>query len=216
MQVLDDATLAAGEPVPVSDNLLNNGSAESPASLSRAIASGIAHKLGLDGYVTPWFMYSGGTGTLNLLWLAGDSSFASFWGQFGSLNVKMPEWWYRVWKYSILIAAGGLALYFVQCVLENPRCNRRHAPYYSLLAVGIVLLLVQAMAPLLNRPDPNWLPQGRFLFPAIVPIAILTYRGWATLVPKRAYSWLFGLIFVGAFVMDGIAILRLASHSYCM
>jgi hypothetical protein len=196
--------------------LLYNGSAEEAASRWRALAVGLAHRLGLDGYVTPWFMQPDRTASWELLRFGGEFAFASFWGRFGSLNVRMPPWWDAVWKVAALLSLAGLALFFARCRRVIPECSRRHRAYFGLLVAGLALAVAQVMAPLFSRPDPNWLPQGRFLFAALAPITILLYTGWLALTPPRRRDWLFYAVLVGLFLMDGVALLRLAAHSYCM
>jgi hypothetical protein len=67
---------------------------------------------------------------------------------------------------------------------------------------------------MLNRPDPNWFPQGRFLFPALASIAILLYAGWSAWLPDRVRGWLLPGTFILFFVLDGVALWTLAERIY--
>ena len=209
----DGASAAAGSAA--GENLLYNGSAEQAASRWRVLVVAMAHGLGLDGYVTPWFMQPERTASWDLLRRGGEFAFVTFWGRFGSLNVTMPSWWDAVWKYAALLSLAGLVLFFVHCRQVIPECSRRHKAYFWLLVAGLALAVAQVMSPLFSRPDPNWLPQGRFLFTAIAPIAVLLYTGWLTLTPARFRGWLFYAILAGMLFMDTVALLTLAAHSYC-
>ena len=86
---------------------------------------------------------------------------------------------------------------------------------YSLLALGAALLFafLMAVAPLLSRHD-NWAPQGRYLFPAIWPIAIFLVLGWAQLTPGRGRAWMLVGLSIGAIVLDYTALCRMAGYFY--
>jgi hypothetical protein len=67
-------------------------------------------------------------------------------------------------------------------------------------AVAVLLLIVASglLFPLLNayvQPRDQVLQQGRYLFPAFVPIALLLVLGWRTFVPRR---WRGGALVVWA------------------
>jgi hypothetical protein len=212
---------AAGSEETPGENFLYNGSAEEAASRWRALILGGAQRLGVQGYVTPWFMQPARTSSWALLGEGGKFAFRSFWGLFGSVNVAMPAWWDAIWRMVVILAMVGLLIQGLRYAVGgagNARAGARRGrvAYMGLLAAGVLLLLAQIMAPLLNRPDPNWYPQGRFLFPVMAPIAILLYSGWLGLLPRAARPWLFPLVYIGALIMDAVALLTLVQFSYCV
>ena len=79
---------------------------------------------------------------------------------------------------------------------------RRRAVLLLLLTIALGVLL-----PLLNAytaPRNQVIQQGRYLFPALTPVALLLALGWRTLLPPRlrsaglALGLLFGLSFAAA------------------
>ncbi len=210
----DDISLSLVEPD--ASNLLANGSGELPASGLRTVAVVFAHWLGLDGYVTPWFMQPTPMVDGTLLARGGDFLFRTFWGRFGSLNVIMPAWWEATWGYGMALALLGMAARFTQRPWKTAATSQyRWNSYLMLLIAGLALAVLVVLLPLLNRPDPNWLPQGRFLLPVVFPVALLTTWAWAALLPGRLRPWLSVVLFIGFMFMDGVALARLIQHSYC-
>jgi hypothetical protein len=93
--------------------------------------------------------------------------------------------------------------------------ERKHRFYFGVLLAGVAANVVQVMLPLLRRPDFHWLPQGRFLFPVVMPIVLLLYGGWSRLLPVRLRPWLLPLTIASVAVMDGVALITLVAYSYC-
>jgi len=96
-----------------------------------------------------------------------------------------------------------------------PAGQRVARRYLALLVSGLMMNIVLVMMPLLRRPDYHWFPQGRFLFPSVLVVAVLLYRGWANLIPRKLRPWLLPLVVVGGWVMDTAALIVLAVRSYC-
>ena len=131
-------------------------------------------------------------------------TFAGFWGNFGWLQRPLPMWAYAVLAAICLAAAAGLVR-----VLLRPRCDTpdvyRGIGKSWLLA--FVLIVGQACLPMLGRP---WQPQGRYLFPALLPIAGLLVIGldaWLNF-GARPYRWI--LLLGGLAAFDIICLLRAA------
>jgi hypothetical protein len=120
-----------------------------------------------------------------------QTSFQSFWGQFGWMGVPMGA---RVYQslavFSLLIVTGiGIAL-------------RRSPPLSEQQRDGVALLIITAASVLGQYLGYNLefvQHQGRYLFPALVPLALacaVGMWGWASLVEiiwpagKRMLRWL--------------------------
>ena len=107
------------------------------------------------------------------LWRFVATSFHSFWGQFGWMSIPLPERDYRVLMLlTALVAAGWI-------VLASKR--QRMAKHWAPLAITFAGVLAGDIAYNLKFLQ----PQGRYLFPALIPIAVFYVAGWAALFPKR-------------------------------
>jgi hypothetical protein len=111
--------------------------------------------------------------------------FISFWGEFGYMSLPLvgakpwDPWEGALW----LVCAGGLLGTIGWLARAGRPLWRRRA-----VALLIALLLAGLLFPLLNaytQTRDQVIQQGRYLFPALVPIAILLSLGWRTLVPAR-------------------------------
>jgi 4-amino-4-deoxy-L-arabinose transferase-like glycosyltransferase len=93
-------------------------------------------------------------------------TFQSFWGQFGWMGVVMPSWLYG----ALALWSVGLLLGFVMWLREALR-NTRHATRITqAVALGSLLALVVFTYVFYNRTFVQH--QGRYLFPALIPIAV--------------------------------------------
>lgn len=98
-------------------------------------------------------------------------SFHSFWAQFGWMAVVAPARLYWIWGGLVLTALAGLALHW-----------RRLRAWSGWLVIGVVgAALVAYLGYNLTFEQ----PQGRYLFTALTPIAILLVAGWAAWWPRR-------------------------------
>jgi hypothetical protein len=108
------------------------------------------------------------------LWQAYDS----FWGQFGWMNVRVGYGWY------VLIYALGLA------AIEGWAWPRWRGWWVSrrakaVLGLGLVLAVAVWLGVVVFTPSGLATYQGRYLFPAMVPIAFFLVGGWVRWVPER-------------------------------
>jgi hypothetical protein len=107
--------------------------------------------------------------------------FVSFWGQFGWMSVPLVG--ATPWEGALgLVCLGALLGLAGWLVRPHPPWRRR--------AVGLLLLILVAglLFPLLNaytQPRNQAIQQGRYLFPALAPIALLLVLGWRAFVPLR-------------------------------
>jgi len=189
---------------------LHNGSAETAASWMRTAVLALARPLKLTSYALPWFAQPPEEHLLEILSAGFNTAWGSFWGRFGSLNVALPVIWEDLWKVMSIAALVGVALWLIR---------QRHSSsplrfYVILLIVGVMASAAQIFLPLLNRPNPNWWPQGRFLLPIVMPLTVLLYLGWSALVPARFRRWLLPAVILFAALMDGVALYTLIVHSY--
>lgn len=107
-------------------------------------------------------------------------AFASFWGSFGWLTVRMGLGWYVA--LACLTGVAGIGL-----VRGVRHARRPLPPTQVLMASAAMLALVQIAGAAAAQGIPQ---QGRYLLPAIGPIACCLVAGWGGLLPASARRWM--------------------------
>ena len=105
--------------------------------------------------------------------------YQSFWATFGWMRIRVGPWLYWVW--GILAAAGVAGWCCRRAENEKPQARDDERRLALLLALAFVLLLAAVIKNMLAVHQ----AQGRFLFPAIAPVAILVAAGLLRHVPAR-------------------------------
>lgn len=190
-------------------NLLTNGSAESAAPLWYALLLKLSHRMNLDGYLLPLLTFTTQENWGDLLPFTIKFVYTTFWGWFGSLNVLLPSITHYVWYGFALLGLLAAAVYGIRKT-GKPALR----PVVVLFAVGIFANCAQIMLPLLRRPTSTWYPQGRFLFPVVLPIMTLIYVGATTLLPRRMRAWALPFMVFIALLVDAVALMTLLKHCY--
>ena len=189
---------------------LQNGSAEQSTTLLRVFLFRVAQQFGFTSYIIPWFAQPNTEKWVVLLPKAIQFAFETFWGRFGSLNVVMPSMWNKIWIGMTGLAVTGVVKYWMDADLRN----QKKSLCTFFLLISIILAWIQILLPLVHRPGPHWIPQGRFLFPIVVPMALLIYLGLLQFVPQRWQKWLPVTLFVFTATMDTTALLTLLRFRY--
>jgi hypothetical protein len=121
-------------------------------------------------------------------------TFQSFWGQFGWMGVVLPAYIYRgLVLFSILLFAGFLWWLF----------DRRRPPMTPHQRLSLILLLASGILTGLMFAwyNTKFLQhQGRYLFPALIPIGTAAALGLNQLaghLPKKTRAWALGGLFAG-------------------
>ena len=123
------------------------------------------------------------------------TTFHSFWAQFGWMGVVAPDRLYWVWGLVVVVALGGLAMERRRLFAEPP--------WRLLLAtLGIAVLAYVGYNLTFEQP------QGRYLFTALVPIAMLLVLGWASWLPRRVQAWGIVLVATGLVGLNAYALVR--------
>ncbi len=108
-------------------------------------------------------------------------TWASFWGYYGWLTRPLPGPIYLLLAAATLAAAWGLLRRLPTAGLRWRRgdlSNEDQVLVLSLLA--LLFILMQTWLPMIGQA---WQPQGRYLFSALLPIAILLLLGWEAVFP---------------------------------
>jgi 4-amino-4-deoxy-L-arabinose transferase-like glycosyltransferase len=117
---------------------------------------------------------------------AAQTTFNSFWGQFGWMALPMPKWIYRVIQALMLVVVSGLVLDAVR---------RRHKPVemeaaqqrHIWIILGLTALLAVAAYIYYNLEFLQY--QGRYLYPGLIVFAL-----WMVLGVDAWCDWLAGRI----------------------
>lgn len=104
-------------------------------------------------------------------------TFQSFWGVFGFMNVFMP-----VWIYWALAALSLVALAGTRRALKSMEEDAEYSSR-TLMVFWITLALVAVAFLKLNMTV--FQAQGRYLYPAMIPIALLWVLGLGGFIPKN-------------------------------
>lgn len=105
----------------------------------------------------------------------------SFWGYYGWLSRPLPGSVYLLLAAAMLAAAWGV-LHHLSSAGHH---WRRSEPTYEdrailLSSLALLFILMQTWLPMIGQ---SWQPQGRYLFAALLPIAILLLLGWEAVFP---------------------------------
>jgi len=111
------------------------------------------------------------------------AQFESFWGVFGWMNVRAPDWYY--WAFGAFCSLGTIGL--AVCALR-----RRAGEPVSILEarlpvilLGVAFLAQEIIIVAVITQCNESCYQGRYLFPAIAPLAILLSWGISGWFPQR-------------------------------
>lgn len=126
------------------------------------------------------------------------TTFQSFWGQFGWMAFPFKPNVFRLLRLWGVLTLIGLTLYSVRTFRQ---WRRSYWELNSLLILSILLVIAQFL--LYNRTFVQF--QGRYLYPALIPIAYLVaigWAGWASLLQSRLplLIWL-PLLMTGTFAL---------------
>ena len=138
------------------------------------------------------------------LWVSAKAIFKSFWGRFGWLAVGPSRVWYEGIALVNLMAVVGFIVYLMRVMGGSRSLASWQKKGLLILLAGLggnlALLIGKAVVDAWARV------QGRYLFPAIIPIAIVFALGLREVVPTRYHrAWLVSYI-VGLILYDSIVL----------
>ncbi len=128
-----------------------------------------------------YFLVERGLSVTDYIALVGGWTFASFWGVFGHMKVFMPTWTYLALAAVTLVALVGSIRPFI--TLNRESTERRHALIVmAALAVLVLLSFIRFNLTYFQA-------QGRYLYPAIIPISLAMVIGIERLLPEGNRRW---------------------------
>ena len=123
--------------------------------------------------------------------LYGKSIFVGFWGSFGWYSLRLPTWLYLILGFVSIAAVVGLIYFAVRAIRGSMSVEASLASVLLLYGLALVLALSLTILRFLSA-NVAWggfnaitLPQGRFLFPAILAVSTLFMLGIRELIPRR-------------------------------
>ena len=128
------------------------------------------------------------------------TTFHSFWAQFGWMALVAPPRLYWAWALLSLAAVAGLA---------------RQRQWLARPTTRLVLAtLVTAVLAYIGYNLSFQQFQGRYLFPALAPIAILLVGGWAVWLPPRLAPWGLGLVAALLIALNAYSLVRVLEPGF--
>jgi hypothetical protein len=130
-------------------------------------------------------------------------TFVSFWANFGWMNVPLDLGWYAALAVFSLLALCGLGVFAVRVVRGTEPLETWQRKGLLVLLLAVLLIFVQTSSLMIVQGIPQ---QGRYLFPALIPLAVFFTLGLREWVPARHRS-IFPLVLVlGMFVLDSVSL----------
>jgi 4-amino-4-deoxy-L-arabinose transferase-like glycosyltransferase len=133
------------------------------------------------------------------------TTFQSFWGQFGWMAVVLPTRFYQ----GLALLSGVLAVGFVWWLLDRrrPSLTTYQRSVLLLLFAALILTLLAYLGYNMTFVQ----HQGRYLFPALIPIGMAAALGLSTLtgrLPQPVRPWAMAAPFVGLAALDVYCLFR--------
>ncbi len=130
-------------------------------------------------------------------------TFAGFWGNFGWLQVPLGLVWYEALALICAVAALGWVKLGWRAIVRSGAQgahDKATQAFLALLASGILFIMAQTFLPMIGR---DWQPQGRYLFPAMIPLIAWLLLGLGAWTSPRArhallIAWLSALFLLNA------------------
>ncbi len=131
--------------------------------------------------------------------------FISTWGHFGWMNITLGVQAY--WGFAALsvFAIVGLLWYTVR---DFPKLEAWQRAALAAFAACVLVAFLLVIALQVRYWDLGWGgdPQGRYLFPVLIPMATLFLLGTRAFVPRARYIWWFGALVVLMVVYNIVAL----------
>lgn len=130
------------------------------------------------------------------------TTFRSFWAQFGWMGVLVSDRIYLALSLLTFTVILGLLVRIYRIAREVRRQDRSLIGNWGLMGLWLAVALLDYVLYNLHY----YQPQGRYLFPALVPIAALSVVGLHEIFDKRYAALLFGLIYAAMLALDLVSL----------
>jgi hypothetical protein len=139
-----------------------------------------------------------------------ESMFESFWGNFGWLKVPLNTPLYLSMGLVSIVAFVGLCLFAIRTMRTPDLLPKWQKGTLLVFSLSVLFAFIIIIAKQIRDWGYEWggRPQGRFLFPVMIPIATLFMLGLRELVPTR-YRGQFLVLYVCCFIaFDSLCLIR--------
>jgi hypothetical protein len=147
-----------------------------------------------------WIASLGWAAYWNRAW---NFTFKSFWGVFGWMGVFMDQRIYTGLLILTALSVAGFVLFLARAIRHPDRLSSRQWASLGLLALSIILTFGTYVWYNLTFVQ----HQGRYLFPALVPMALFAALGFRNLVPRVLQPAALGLLIAGLVALDLISLM---------
>ena len=193
--------------------LLRNGSMDSGVSWLERILLAVGRPMGIGDLIASLFSTVTGSpaGIPRDLPRASQVLFDSFWGNFGAaMVVPLEPPWPVLTRVAVVLAVVGWGLNVVR---RASKWDTRQKLTLVVLCSGVAFVLAQTFAAFLAHTG-GWMPQGRFVFPAVWPIGVLLVSGWWGWVSEHTERWFLVCVTLGGLALYVAGIWGLISYFY--
>lgn len=139
--------------------------------------------------------------------------FRSFWGYFGWLSIGLDPSYYQVLLTLSLLAAAGVVVYFARSLCERHSIDRQQLVTVLFFIVTVLVAVAIVLVRQRANPAMGYL-QGRWVYPALAPIAVLLMLGWRQAFARTSDNALLLSIAGAMFVLDATALYGHISRTY--
>ncbi len=129
-------------------------------------------------------------------------TFESFWGVFGWMNIRLDEIWYWAIGSLGLTATLGLVLIILPRPEERNSLAASQRSVLLLCMVAIVFAIAPVIVQYSSEFNPRAVPQGRYLFPVVIPVSLLMVVGLRRVTPRALASVFPSLLIAFMFLFD--------------
>jgi hypothetical protein len=213
---VDDISLASRStqvavlPLAGPPNFLRNGGGESAQwdlrpEIYRLLNNGLHLRIS-PGIVRSILDWQRSLAYLDAYWMEIRGLFISFWAIFAVRQIKLGPGWYVALLLLCLLALGGWARLLVQR-WRGKQTGLQAWQSQALCVFAIAAGMVIMLTILRIHPLPtSYMPHGRYLYVAVVPITTLLLVGWREPLPQtwRRSALLWGIL--GFFTLDVLAL----------
>jgi voltage-gated potassium channel Kch len=132
------------------------------------------------------------------------TTYQSFWAALGWLVVRVESKWYLLLLGMVLIAVLGLARFSLRRDKEDTPLTTQHA--ISILGLAFSAWVLMLFLWFMAHPTGEIYAQGRYLYPAIVPFAVLFALGWRAMIPVTWRPYVALSFFAFWFLFDAVTL----------
>ena len=180
------------------DDLLGNGGIEIAAHWTEGwLARRLSITPGLLPHLLEPASYS--IDSLGRYFLYIALAFAGFWANFGWLTIPLAPGWYLLLLVGCISAVVGLVRWWIR----RYQWGGFDRVGMAVMILAFVLISLQTFIPMIGSA---WQPQGRYVFPALLPAVALLAAGWRGLVPARARPALGASLIAGMIAFEQLCI----------